>query len=234
MNKEAGALQRPRRCRSRGWGWIVVALSFPAGAAAQGKPQFPQDDTQVWTDAEASHALRENVHLILNGGLRWSDDAGHVLYRRVGGGLAYTWHNYLTLSPYYNFYSTDSTPVNTSRENRIALAVTVGIPLGRWRVSDRNTIERRFLATADTTRYRNRVQIERGIKLAGFPLRVFIWDEVFYDSAAHAWTRNRTAVGAGKEISRYLSIDLYYLRQNDSHTSPGDLNAIGMTLRTHF
>lgn len=234
MDKDAGAFQRPRCSRSRRWIWIVVALFFHAGAAAQSKPQFPQDDTQVWTDVEASHALRENVHLILNGGLRWSDDAGHVLYRRVGGGLAYTWHKYVTLSPYYNFYSTDSTPVSTLRENRASFAVTLGVPWGRWKVSDRNLIERRFLAAKDTSRYRNRVQIEREIKLAGFPLRVFIWDEVFYDSGAHAWTRNRAAVGAGKEISRYLSIDLYYLRQNDNHTSPGDYNAIGMTLRTHF
>ena len=234
MDKDAGAFQRPRRAMSRKWIWMVVALAFPAGGVAQSKPQFPQDDFQVWTDVEASHALGENLHLNLNGALRWSNDAGHLLYRRMGGGFAYTWHKYLTFSPYYNFYAADPTPVTTSHENRASFAVTVGIPLGRWRVSDRNTIERRFLATADTTRYRNRVQIERAVKFGGFPLHVFVWDEVFYDSGASAWTRNRAAVGAGKEISHYLSIDLYYLHQNDSHTRPGDLNGVGVTLRTHF
>lgn len=234
MNKDAGALQRPRRRRFRGWLGIVVALSFPAGAAAQSKPQFPQDDTQVWTDAEAAHALRENVHLILNGGLRWSDDAGHLVYRRVGAGLSYRWRKYLTLSPSYSFFYRDTTRTSEASENRISLAATFTAPLGRWKLSDRNLFENRFINGGQSRRYRNRVELERGVKLGGTLLRVFVSDEVFYDSAVHAWARNRAAIGAGKEISRYLSIDLYYLRQNDSHTSPGDLNAIGMTLRTHF
>jgi Protein of unknown function (DUF2490) len=234
MTKDDGRFKFSGQFRSQGWIWILAALLFPAGAYAQIGPRFSQDDTQVWTDVEATHALRDDLHLILNGGLRWSSDADHLLYRRVGGGIAYTWHKYLTFSPYYNFYITDSNPASTSHENRIALAVTVGIPFGGWTISDRNVVERRFLPAHATVRYRNRIEFEHGFHLARFHLRAFLWDEVFHDSSVEAWTRNRAAIGLGKAINHRLSMDVYYVRQNDSHTRPGDLNAIGVTLRTHF
>jgi Protein of unknown function (DUF2490) len=171
---------------------------------------------------------------MLNGALRLSDDAGHLVYRRVGGGFVVKVNKFLTLSPYYNFYSTDSTPVHETRENRVCLAATVGVPKGRWKVSDRNLIEKRFLVGRQTWRYRNRLEISRDIKLAHAPLRLFVWDEVFYDSAVSVWARNRAAIGAGKQIFPRLAVDLYYLRQNDSHSQPGNLNVIGVTIRTHF
>jgi Protein of unknown function (DUF2490) len=215
--------------------FVTVILSIvPQVVRAQSKSQFPKDDVQGWMDLEATHAVRDNVSLMLNGMLRLSDDAGHLVYRRVGGGLVLKVNRYLTLSPYYNFYSTDSTPVQETRENRICMAATVGVPKGHWKVSDRNTVERRFLVGRRTWRYRNRLELDRDVKLAHSPFRLFVWDEVFYDSAVSAWARNRAAIGAGKEISRRLSADLYYLRQNDSHARPGDLNVIGLTIHTRF
>jgi Protein of unknown function (DUF2490) len=213
---------------------LLLLSAVPRPARAQSSGQFPRDDAQGWMDIEETHDLRGKVQLTLNGGLRWSQDAGHLVYRRVGGGLALKVNKYLTLSPYYNFYSTDSSRVREARENRIALAATAGVPVGRWRVRDRNLIERRFLVGGRTWRYRNRLEVERSTHLAHSHLRLFVWDEVFYDSAVSAWARNRAAIGAGKEISQRLSLDLYYLRQNDRFTRPGDLNVIGITIRAHL
>lgn len=185
-------------------------------------------------DFEESHAVRKNVQLLLDGGLRWGSDADHLIFRSVGAGLAIKMNPYLTLSPYYNFISTDSTPNQIAHENRISLAATVGIRHATFTVSDRNLFERRFLPTRETWRYRNRVELERSIRLAHTSLRAFVWDEVFYDSAAKAWTRNRAAIGAGKAITPHLSVDLYYVHQNDSHIRPGNLNVAGMMIRTCF
>jgi Protein of unknown function (DUF2490) len=214
--------------------FLLPLFVLPRLARGQAKSQYPSRDTQGWTDLDATHPLRENLFLTVNGGLRLSEDAGHLVYRRVGGGLVWKVSKYLTLSPYYNFYDTDSSPVRESRENRIALAVTPGISLGSWKIADRNLFERRFLIGGPSWRYRNQVQVTRRIHLARSELRLFVWDEVFYDSIPHVWVRNRAALGAGKALSKRLSVDLYFVRQNDSHTRPGDLNAIGVFFHTRF
>lgn len=59
-------------------------------------------------------------------------------------------------------------------------------------------------------------------------------DEVLYDWSFHAWVRNRFSLGAGKQLSRKVSLDVYYLRQNASHTVPRDFDTIGVTLKTRF
>ena len=214
--------------------FLLPLFVLPRPARGQAKTQYPRQDTQGWMDLDATHALWQNFELTVSGGLRLSDDTGHLVYRRVGGGLVWKVSKFLTLSPYYNFYDTDSSPLRESRENRIALAVTPGISLGRWRIADRNLLERRFLIGGQSWRYRNQVQVARLVHLGRSEMRLFVWDEVVYDSIPHVWVRNRATIGAGKSLSPRLTVDLYYARQNDSHTRPGDLNAIGVFFHTRF
>jgi hypothetical protein len=212
---------------------FLLAGAFPPAARAQSSRSFPPNDFQTWFDFEDAHTVRENFRLTFNGGLRWSDDASHLVYRRLGGGFDYIYNKYLTISPFYNFYSRDTTPDREADENRIAAAVTVKIPLAGWTLSDRNQFENRFQSKY-SFRYRNRLEVSHPIRLGHVKLRAFVSDEVFYDSSVRAWSRNRAAIGAGKSLTRHLSVDLYYLRQNDSHSPPGDLNVLGMTVHTNF
>ncbi|MGE5325767.1 MAG: hypothetical protein ACM3NO_01900, partial [Deltaproteobacteria bacterium] len=71
-------------------------------------------------------------------------------------------------------------------------------------------------------------------KLGSHSFQADVWDEVFYDSAVKAWSRNRAALGAEKEISPRLRIGLYFIHQNDGRVLPGDLNALAMTIRTRL
>jgi hypothetical protein len=236
----AGQMKSPSRMRSqfdrrgRAATFLLAFFLIAQFARGQSQSQFPRNDVQGWVDMVATHPLREKVQLTLNGGLRVSDDAGHLVYRRVGVGLDWKVSKYLTLSPYYNFYDTDSSPLRESRENRTALAATAGLPLGRWTIQDRNLYERRFLIGEQTWRYRNRLEVARNVRLAHSRLRLFVWDEVFYDSVPRAWARNRAAIGGSKALSRRLTVDLYYVRQNDSHARPGDVNAIGALFHARF
>jgi hypothetical protein len=214
---------------------ILLALFFiPQVARGQSKSQYPRTDFQGWSDIIAIHPIHETVQFMANGGLRVSEDAGHLVYRRVGAGLVWKVNEYLTLSPYYNFYDTDSSPARESRENRIAVAATAGGSLGRWDIRDRNLFERRFLIGGQSWRYRNRLEVAHDVTMGHNRLRLFVWDEVFYDSVPRAWARNRAAIGGSKELSRRLSVDLYYVWQNDSHVRPGDLNAIAALFHARF
>jgi hypothetical protein len=60
---------------------------------------------------------------------------------------------------------------------------------------------------------------------------LFIGDEVFYDWSIDRWVRNRFATGGTKVFNKHFTQDIYYLRQNDGVSIPGDLNVIGTILR---
>jgi hypothetical protein len=120
-------------------------------------------------------------------------------------------------------------------ENRLNLPFTVISPkFYGFTISDRNLFERRWRKPLNSWRYRNRLQIERTFKPNKFEFRLFVANEVFYDWNAKDWVRNRFTVGFGKSISKQLSLDVYYLRQNDGRSRPGDLHVIGTGLRIRF
>jgi hypothetical protein len=43
--------------------------------------------------------------------------------------------------------------------------------------------------------------------------------------------RNGVAAGASHAFNRHFTFDLYFMRQNDGRTRPGDINIIGTVLR---
>ncbi|MEJ7712427.1 MAG: hypothetical protein WKF84_21880 [Pyrinomonadaceae bacterium] len=58
---------------------------------------------------------------------------------------------------------------------------------------------------------------------------MFVADEVFYDWSVDDWVRNRFTIGVSKVFNKTFTGDLYYMRQNDGRSRPGDLHVIGTT-----
>jgi hypothetical protein len=211
--------------------WQLIAL-FACAATAQTKTPAPRNDTQIWTDVQLAMPLNKNIDFLLLGTLRLGRNVTRLVDERIGAGFAFKIGKYLTLSPSYLYLATQPLPGKEGFENRLSFAATLRFPLGRFTVSDRNLFERRLRhPQVDATRYRNRLQVEHPIKVGSTKLNVFVSDEVFYDWSANAWVRNRFAAGVSKRFSKHFTADVYYLRQNDSHTTPGDLNVVGDTLR---
>ena len=73
------------------------------------------------------------------------------------------------------------------------------------------------------------MQLEHPLNV--WKLNGFVADEVFYDTHFDAWIRNRIYAGVSKKVNEHFTFELYYMRQNDGHSRPGDLNVIGNTLK---
>jgi hypothetical protein len=101
-------------------------------------------------------------------------------------------------------------------------------------LSDRNQFERRLRFPINSTRYRNRFQIEHPIKIRDTSVQLFVSNEVFYDWSFNDWVRNRFAVGVSRRFNKHFTGDVYYMRQNDGRSRPGDLHIIGATYRLRF
>jgi len=172
------------------------------------------------------------VDFVLYGTLRVGRNVTHPVDERIGAGFAIKVNKYLTVTPFYFHSTTQPFRFVHAYENRLNLNTTVRFPIKKFTLSDRNVFERRLRHPGvDATRYRNRLQVDYPAQLKGFKFNLFVSDEVFYDWSFNAWVRNRFAAGVSKPWNKQLTTDIYYLRQNDSHSRPGDLNVIGTTFR---
>ena len=207
-----------------------LLLIFATLADAQTLPS--QTDTQNWNDVQLSVPLGKPVDFVLQGTLRNGRNITHPVDERIGIGFTFRIGKYLTVFP--NYMHIDMQPFAGRRvfEERLAVATTIKFPIGRFTFSDRNTFERRLRSpVVDATRYRNRVQLEHPIGPREKKVSLFVSDEVFYDWSVNDWVRNRFAVGVSKVVNKHFTLDLWYMRQNDGRSVPGDLNIIGSTWR---
>lgn len=189
-------------------------------------------DNQVWTDVQVAVPVTRQFDFYLLGTLRLGRDISRPVEERVGVGFTFKHGEHLTVAPHYFHIGMQPFRNRKVWENRLVLPVTLRFDVGKFKLSDRNQFERRIRSSGvRTNRYRNRFQVEHPIGDAKWELSLFVSDEVFYDSTADRWVRNRFAIGATKVFNKHYTQEFYYLRQNDGVSVPGDLNVIGTTLR---
>ena len=211
---------------------VFVLLILGATGAARGQTTPSRHDTQNWNDVYLTVPLSKQIDYVMQGTLRNGRDLSRPVDERLGIGFSFKLGKYVTVLPNYLYIGTQPFEGRRVFENRLSVPATVRVPVERFLLSDRNLIERRFRDPGtSSTRYRNRFQIEHPIGPPKQKLALYVSDEVFYDWSFNAWVRNRAAVGLSKVVNKHFTLELYYLRQNDSHSVPGDLHVIGSTWR---
>lgn len=212
----------------------ALIVLFACNASAQSKEPLPSDDTQMWSEAQLILPIRKDINLTLSGALRIGNDINRLVYERAGASVSFNLGKYFSFVPIYYYIATQPVAGLNGRENRLSFDGTVRLPVGRFTLSDRNVVELRFRNSTESTRYYNRLQLERQIKFNDVELKLFISDAVYYDWSVNAWSRNRFWVGGGKDLTKNLSLELYYMKQNDSFSRPGNLHAIGTIFKVRL
>ena len=191
-----------------------------------------QTDTQIWSDVQIAIPITKDIDFNILGTLRLGRDISRPVDERIGTGFTLRLGQHVQIAPNYLYIATQ--PVRNRRgwESRLSLPVTLRFNLQKLRLSDRNLIERRIRNPGiSSTRYRNRLQVEHPVGPSEWDFSLFVADEVFYDWSLERWPRNRFTVGGTKVFNKHFTQDIYYLRQNDAFSIPGDLHVIGTTLR---
>jgi hypothetical protein len=211
---------------------IFVFILVGSSSVVLGQSLPSRSDTQNWNDVFFTVPLSKQADFVMQGTLRNGRNLSRPVDERLGFGFAFKFGKYLTVTP--NYLAIGMQPFEGRKvfENRLSVPATVRVPAGHFVLSDRNLFERRFRHPGiNTTRYRNRFQADHPIGPPKQKISLFVSDEVFYDWSFNAWVRNRAAVGVSKVVNKHFTLELYYLRQNDSHSVPGDLHVIGSTWR---
>lgn len=201
-------------------------------SVAKTSAQIDRTDNQQWTDVQLAVPLTKTIDFNLLGTLRLGRDLHRPVDERVGVGFTFRFGKYISVAPSYLNIATQPIPQRRIWESRLSLPVTARFDAGKFRLSDRNLLERRMRNSGQkANRYRNKFQVEHPVGAKDWQLSVFLADELFYDWFVNRWVRNRYSAGVIKVFNKHFTQDLYYLRQNDGVSIPGDLNVIGTALR---
>jgi hypothetical protein len=144
-------------------------------------------------------------------------------------------NKYLVLRAGYR-YQTSLTNASSASESRGILELTSRYMLP-WQlvISDRNRGEFRFIEGQPfSTRYRNRLRLERDVHYHSLSCTPYVYDEIFYDTRYDQLTPKLYALGAEFPVGLHVILEPYYLRQNGSHSTPPHINAVGIKLNLYF
>ena len=209
---------------------LFVFLSAPS---VLGQSILPETDVQEWTDVQLSVPVTNHIDFNVLGTLRIGRDVSRPVDERIGVGFTFkAAGRLLTFAPNYLHIGMQPFERRKGWENRLSFPVSVFFEVNKFRITDRNLFESRWRSPGTrSTRYRNRLRVEHSIGSDKLKLSLFASDEVFYDWSVNDWVRNRASAGIVKALSGNVTLDLYYLRQNDGRSRPGDLHVIGTVWR---
>ena len=211
---------------------LLVSSILVATTAMSQSTTPPETDVQQWNDVQIAAPVTKNIDFNILGTIRIGRDISRAVDERIGVGFTVRAGKYLTFAPSYLHIGMQPFEGRKLWESRLSFATTLRFQAGKFRLSDRNQFERRYRHPGvPSTRYRNRFQVEHPFGSDKIKLSLFASDEIFYDWGVDRWVRNRFAAGASKVFNSNLTLDVYYLRQNDGVSRPGDLHVIGTTWR---
>jgi hypothetical protein len=211
--------------------FLTAVLLCPGGGDFAQTP-VPEADTQNWNEIQLTIPVSKKVDFLIQGTLRIGGNISKAVDERWGFGFNYKLNKYVTINELYYHREARAPNGRHEVEERLTLGATLSKPIGKFTLSDRNSVERRWRQPqVDAWRYRNRIQLEHPFTIRKRKFTGFVSDEVFYDWSVDDWVRNRLQIGARHSFNKHFTGDLYYLRQNDGRSRPGDIHVIGTIMR---
>lgn len=111
-------------------------------------------------------------------------------------------------------------------EYQLRTALTLLAQAGSVRIDDRNMW---VFSDAGTTRYRNRLRFTIPVEVSQRVVRFQLVDEAFYEMDGRGWFRNLLGAGIGLDVQRAVSIDAFWMLQNDDRREPASLFYVMLT-----
>lgn len=206
---------------------IALVLAIPATAFTQ--TTVDRSDTQSWNDLQLTVPLSKKVDFVTKLSLRFGNNATKFAEDRILFGFAFKPAKNLSITPYYwQVNSRNPATRKYSAEHQFDVAAVYRRPVGKYGLTHRSTYEYRMRKNGNSWRYRALAGVDRALPEKWIKdTKVFTTAEVFYDSKPRKWTRTRFTVGISRKLTKQLSLDVFYTRQNDGYSRPGDLNVIG-------
>ncbi len=190
-----------------------------------------EDDNQSWNDVQLTVPMTKEFDFYLAGTFRFGKDVTRLNDRRIAVGFVYKLNKFVSFQPFYLNIKARNANGRFRTEHRLNLRVVYRFPFKKFGLSHRSWFEYRLRRPLNSFRYRPSLTFEKDIPKIIPKSKLFITEEIFYDSLLKKFSRNRLSVGITRTLTKNLSLDVFYLRQNDGFSRPGDLNVIGTSFK---
>jgi len=213
----------------------MAALAVSLGArAGTGVP-----DTQLWTELDVTGQLATNTTITGIAKVRVSESLPNPTLTSLEADLNHKVGDWW-LSIGYVHEATPARPEETVEGRPVDIKQVIRLFGSRaWRFG-RNTVAVRLrlddTLNASSNPYRARVRLEYRWATAGLSWMSYLFasDEVFYEFQDQDWFRNRFRAGANLVLSERTDLLVFYQRQDSNNSTPGAINALGLTLDVTF
>lgn len=214
--------------------FALILIGYCAGFAAA-QTTTDEDDNQSWNDVQLTVPMTKKFDFFSQITARFGSNVSRLTDTRLAVGFVWKPTKSLSVSPFFLNIEARNASGRFRQENRLNLRATYRFPTKGFGLSHRSLFEYRMRRPRNSWRYRPSLTFEKDIPNKFIPdARIFVTEEVFYDSLLKRFSRNRFTVGINKTLNKKLSLDVYYMRQNDGFSVPGDLNVIGTGWRVRL
>lgn len=190
------------------------------------------EDIQSWNDLQLTVPMSKKFDFYTAVTMHFGKNVTRLNDGRFAIGFIYKLNKSWTIQPFYWFINARNSRGQFRHEDRLNLRVGYRFPFKKFGLSHRSTFKYRLRSPENFFRYRPSLTFDRDIPKKIIPkAKFYVTEEVFYDSLLNKFSRNRFTVGITKTLTPKLSLELYYMRQNDGFSRPGDLNVIGTSFK---
>jgi len=187
-----------------------------------------EEDNQSWNDLQLTLPVNDYFEFNTAITMRFGKNITRVSDSRWAFGFTVKPNKSFSIQPFYWYIRARNAISQFRTEHRLNLRGVYKFPTKSFGLSHRSWFEYRIRGPLKAWRYRPSLTFEKEIPENWLKKsKFYATEEIFYDSLLKRFSRNRFTVGINRTLSKQVSVDLYYMRQNDGFTRPGDLNVIG-------
>lgn len=205
---------------------LTILLLGLISVKSQIPPLVAADDIQSWNDVQLTVPMSKQFDFYTSVTMRFGKNISRLNDGRYAIGFTYKPDKSWLIQPFYWFINARNSRGQFRTENRLNLRIGYKFPIKKFGMSHRSWFEYRMRTTGKSWRYRPSLTFDKDLPKS-WNAKFYVTEEVFYDSSLDKFSRNRFTVGITKNLSKKLALDLYYMRQNDGFSLPGDLHVVG-------
>jgi hypothetical protein len=214
---------------------LALLLSGFCTLFAHAQTIADEEDFQSWNDLQLTVPMTKHLDFLTQATMRFGKNVTRLHDGRFQVGFVWKPHKSWSFTPFYWYINARNAAGRFRTEHRLNLRAQYRFPFKKFGLSHRSTYEYRLRRPLNSWRYRPSLTFDKDIPKKFIPAaKLYVTEEVFYDSLLKKFSRNRLTVGVTKTLTKKLALDVYYMRQNDGFARPGDLNVIGTSWKVRL
>ncbi len=219
----------------------LLVLAFGALGHAQTSQFLPEIDAyykvsspvRVWLQAKETSEALSPVTAEFGPSLDFSIKSPVKLQEITTFDLDDSKSRLLIFSIGYRYLPTPNKPPTNRMEPFFIL--NYAVPRIGCLLWDRNRFDLDWQGGGFTWRYRNRVQLERALKLGSYHPTAYGSAEFYYTSQYGKWSDTAIYAGVNFPLGQHVQFNPYYEHQNNTGTNPNQqINQFGLMLNLFF